>query len=107
MAIYILIWCALFAVAFLNGALHELAYGKYLGEYAKHAAGTATGTVLIGIAIYIVNLIWPFHGKLQAFYVGLVWTGMTVIAETVMILFFMKKDVKFLLNAYDITKGQI
>ena len=107
MATYILIWSALFAVAFLNGALRELTDGRYLGEYARHAVGTATGIVLIGTAIYIVNLIWPFHGKLQTFYVGLIWAGMTVIAETVMILFFMKKNVKFLLNAYDITKGQL
>ncbi|MFI5322672.1 MAG: hypothetical protein ACHQ6U_03885 [Thermodesulfobacteriota bacterium] len=107
MAIYILVWPAFFTLAFINGALRELTYGRYLSEYKKHAAGTVTGTVMIGIAIYVVNIIWPFHGRLQAFYVGLVWTVMTVIAETVMILFFMKKDLNFLLSAYDITKGQL
>jgi hypothetical protein len=107
MKVYILIWPALFAVAFINGAIRELTYGKYLCEYQKHAAGTAAGTVLIGISIYIVNTVWPFHGREQAFYVGLIWTAMTVIAETVMVLFFMKKDFKSLLRSYDITKGEL
>ena len=100
MATYILIWPVLFAVGFINGAVRELTYGKYLGEYTRHAVGTVTGTVLIGIAIYLVNRLWPFHGRAQAFYAGLIWTVMTVIAESAMLLFIMKKDFKFLLGTY-------
>ena len=107
MKVYFLIWPALFAVTFINAAIRELSYRKYLGEYQNHAAGTAAGTVLIGISIYIVNTVWPFHGREQAFYVGFIWTAMTVIAETVTVLFLMKKDFKSLLRSYDITKGEL
>lgn len=107
MAKYVLIRPALFAVAFMNGAVRELTYGKNLGEYERHTVGTAAGIVLLGIAIYAVNIIWPFQGRAQAFYVGLIWTALTIIAESVMLLVFMKRDIKFLLAAYDIRKGQL
>lgn len=105
--IYILIYPALFAVGFLNGAIRELTYGRYLGEYQKHAVGTVTGIVLVGIAIYIINYLRPFRSKAQALKVGVVWAVLTVVFEAVMILVFMKEDLNTVLNAYDLSKGQL
>jgi len=105
--IYILIYPALFAVGFLNGAIRELTYGRYLGEYQKHAVGTVTGIVLVGIAIYIINYLRPFRSKAQALMVGVTWAVLTVIFEAVMILVFMKEDLNTVLNAYDLSKGQL
>jgi len=105
--IYILLYPLLFAVGFLNGALRELTYGRYIGEYEKHAAGTVTGIVMVGIAIYIINYLRPFRSKSQALLVGAVWAMLTVIFEAVMILIFMKEDVNTVLNAYDVSKGQL
>lgn len=104
---YILIYPALFAVGFVNGALRELTYGKYLSEHTRHAVGTATGIVLIGIAIYIINYFWPFQDRTQAFLVGLTWAALTVIFESAMILFMMKKDIRAVLREYDVTKGRL
>jgi hypothetical protein len=105
--IYILLYPLLFAVGFVNGALRELTYGRYLGEYEKHAVGTVAGIVLVGIAIYIINYLRPFRSKSQALKVGAVWAVLTVVFETVMMLVFMKEDVNTVLNAYDLSKGQL
>lgn len=105
--IYILIYPALFAVGFLNGTIRELTYGRYLGEYQEHAVGTVTGIVLVGIAIYIINYLRPFRSKAQALKVGVVWAVLTVVFEAVMILVFMKEDLNTVLNAYDLSKGQL
>lgn len=107
MKTYILIYPALFAVGILNGALRELTYGRYLGEYQKHAAGTAAGVVMVGIAIYVINHLRPFRSRAQALLAGTVWAALTVVFESVMVLVFMKKDFHTLLSAYDATKGQL
>jgi hypothetical protein len=105
--IYILLYPFLFAVGFLNGALRELTYSRYLGEYQKQAVGTFTGIVLVGIAIYIINYLRPFRSKARALMVGAVWAVLTVVFEAVMILVFIKEDVNTVLNAYDLSKGQL
>lgn len=107
MKIYILIYPALFAVGFLNGALRELTYGRYLGEYQKHAVGTLVGIVMIGAAIYFINYVRPFQSRKQAFLVGTVWAALTVLFESAMVLLFMKRDFNFLLSSYNITEGQL
>lgn len=105
--IYILLYPLLFAVGFVHGALRELTYGRYMGEYEKHAVGTVAGILLVGIAIYIINYLRPFRSKAQALKVGVVWAVLTVVFEAVMILVFMKEDVSTVLNAYDLSKGQL
>ena len=104
---YVLLWFVLFAVAFTNGALRELTYGKRMSEHRRHVTGTVTGVILIGITIYLIDTVWPFHGRSQALYVGLIWALMTVISESAMLLIFMKKDFKTLIGTYDVTKGQL
>jgi hypothetical protein len=104
---YILIWFVLFGVAFLNGAIRELTYGRYLEEYTRHVVGTIVGVILLGASIYIVNLIWPFQSRMQAFYVGVIWVLMTVVGETLMILFLMKKDFHTVIQQYDIASGRL
>ncbi|MEQ9618958.1 MAG: hypothetical protein RIG61_07260 [Deltaproteobacteria bacterium] len=104
---YILIYPALFAVGFVNGAMRELAYGKYLDEYPRHVVGTITGTILIGLVIYAINYFWPFQGRRQAFLVGVVWAALTIIFESAMILFMMKKGISHVLREYDVTEGRL
>lgn len=107
MKTYILIYPLLFAVGFLNGAIRELTYGRYMGEYEKHAVGTVTGIVMVGLAIYIINYFRPFRNKAQALAVGVVWAVLTVIFESAMIVIFMKGDLNTVLSAYDLTEGQL
>lgn len=104
---YILIYPALFAAGFINGTIRELTYGKYLGEYPRHVVGSIAGTVLIGTTIYAINYFLPFQDRRQAFIVGLVWAMLTVIFESVMIIFMMKKDIKHVLREYNVAKGRL
>ena len=104
---YILIYPALFAVGFINGVVRELTYGKYMSGYTKYVVGTVSGMVLIGIAIYFINYFWPFQDRMQAFLVGVIWAALTIIFESAMILFMMKKDIRAVLREYNITKGRL
>ncbi|NIX16048.1 MAG: hypothetical protein GWN11_09265 [Candidatus Dadabacteria bacterium] len=104
---YSLLWFGLLMLAFINAGIRELGYGKHVSELSAHQISTVTGCILITIFTYIISRIRPITSYTDSLKIGIIWVTLTVIFETAMVVIFMKKDLAFLLNSYNIFRGQL
>ncbi|MEZ5196991.1 MAG: hypothetical protein R2764_11460 [Bacteroidales bacterium] len=104
---YTLAWFGLMVIAILNGSLRTFGYGKFMPEIRAHQLSTLTGIILIGVAIYFMNLLWPINSSQLAFSIGIIWLGMTILFEFVFGHFVMKHPWKKLFLDYRIDKGRV
>ena len=74
-------WIALVAVAFLNGALRQLAYPPALGDFAARQVSTGVGAVAFGAAIWFLLRRWPLATSRNAWATGALWAALTVLFE--------------------------
>ena len=81
----LLSWLALLAVAFLNGALRQLAYPHSLGDFAARQVAAGLGAVAFGLVIWFVLRRWPVTGPRQAWAVGALWAAMTIAFEVALV----------------------
>ena len=68
-------------LALTNGALRQLAFAKHMAELRAHQLSTATGSVILGVVIWLVIRLWPPASQRQAISIGLVWVALTVAFE--------------------------
>lgn len=78
-------WLVLLAVAFLNGALRQLAYPAALGDFAARQVSAGVGAVALGVAIWLILRRWPTPRARQAWATGALWAALTVAFEAAMV----------------------
>ena len=101
----LLIWCAIIPLAILNGGLRDEIIFPLLGELALPIS-----CILLCILIFIISIIFiprlGKHSKKKYLTVGILWIVLTVIFEF-LIGFAMGNSFAELINAYDITTGNL
>jgi hypothetical protein len=103
----LLVWAALFAVAFANGAFRELVLRRRMGELAAHQLSVVTGITAFGFAIAAAGRLWPFASAGQAWRTGLLWAALTIAWEFVFGHYIMRHSWESLLADYHIWKGRL
>jgi hypothetical protein len=81
----VLSWLVLLAVAFVNGAIRQLAYPSTLGDFAARQVSAGVGAVLFGIAIWLLLGPWPIRSARQAWATGALWAALTVLFEAALV----------------------
>lgn len=80
----VLFWFVLFALAFTNGAVREVALVPWLGRAVALPLSGLTGSALLAAAIVaFVRRTRPT--PVRAGVIGLVWVAMTIAAEVAMV----------------------
>jgi hypothetical protein len=78
---YTLAWFPLVILAILNGVLREKGYRRFMSELRAHQLSTLIGIVLVGIYVWIMELLWPLESSQQAFQIGGIWLVLTILFE--------------------------
>ncbi len=94
-------------IAIANGALRQLTFAKSMSELRAHQLSTLTGSVLIGIFIWVVVRIWRPSSARQALAIGIVWLVLTVAFEFIFGRFVMHHPWTRLLNDYNLYEGRL
>jgi len=81
----VLSWLVLLAVAFVNGAVRQLAYPSTLGDFAARQVSTGVGAVAFGAVIWLLLRRWPFSRASHAWATGALWTVLTVAFELALV----------------------
>lgn len=103
----LLIWLALFAAAFANGALREWTYASWLGELRAHQVSCGLGVSLFAGIIWLAARAWPFRSRRHALATGAWWTALTVAWEFLFGRFVMGHAWSRLLADYAIWRGRL
>jgi hypothetical protein len=80
-----LAWLVLVAVAFLNGALRELAYPEALGDFAAAQVSAVVLAAAFAVVIWLVLRRWPIASARTAWATGALWAALTVAFELVLV----------------------
>ena len=78
---YSLAWIPMVVIAIINGLIRESTYGKHLSPLRAHQVSTVTSILALGLYIWGLSQLWGFSSAGQAFFVGLLWLGLTIIFE--------------------------
>ena len=105
--IYAVLWLGLLILAFINASARELLYNNWTTKLTAHQISTITGCIINYIYARIVTRRWPVTSYTSAFKISFLWVSLTVIFESFMVLVLMKRDIAFLLDSYDILKGNL
>ncbi len=104
---YLLIWFALLALAIANGALRQSTFGKVMPELRAHQLSTLIGSIVMGVAIWLVIAAWPPASGRQAIAIGVVWLGLTVAFEFFMGLVLLRRARAEVLGDYNLRRGRV
>ena len=104
---YALLWFGLAAIAVINGAIRNSLYRKAAGELKAHQISTVSLLILIGIYTWAFTRFWELDSVGQAWLVGAIWLGITIIFEFVFGHYVVKKAWSTLFHDYNILKGRI
>jgi hypothetical protein len=104
---YVLAWFPMLALAIANGALRQLTFGKYLSELHAHQLSTVTGSVILGVFIWIVIRFWPPVSSRQAVSIGLLWVMLTIAFESGMGRMVMHRPWSQLFHDYNLAAGRV
>ena len=104
---YLVSWIGLLVVAVLNGALRQFTFGKRLPELRAHQWSTLTGSIFIGLAVWLVIRVRPPHSGAHALQIGLLWTFLTVAFETFMGRVLSKRSWAEVGADYDLRAGRV
>jgi hypothetical protein len=77
----LLSWLVLLVFAFLNGTLRVLVYPATLGDFAARQVAACVGAVMLGAVMWFLLRRWPVASARQAWGVGALWAGLTVVFE--------------------------
>ena len=104
---YALSWIGMVAIAILNGAIREKAYGPFMDALSAHQLSTFIIILLFGAYIWVLTGTYPIESPTQALIIGVMWLIMTVIFEFVFGHFVMGHPWSRLLQDYNLLKGRI
>jgi hypothetical protein len=94
-------------IAVANGALRQATFAKTMPELRAHQLSTLTGSVLIGIFIWLVIRVWPPSSGRQAILIGLIWLLLTVAFEFFMGLVLAHRPLAQVLHDYNLLAGRV
>ena len=78
-------WLVLLAVAFLNGTVRQFAYPSTLGDFAARQVATGVGAAALGVTMWLLLRRWPVSSSRQAWAIGALWAGLTVVFEVALV----------------------
>ncbi|MGC2049551.1 MAG: hypothetical protein WA635_13205, partial [Gallionella sp.] len=81
MSRYLLAWLVMQLLSVVNGTLRDFTYGKHLPELLAHQLSTLSGSVPLGVVIYLFVRRWPPASGRQALNIGMFWMSLTVAFE--------------------------
>lgn len=103
---YALLWFPMVLIAIGNGAIRDLAYSRYVGEFVAHQISTVSLLLLFTIYIGCIIYVNPLQNQSQAYWVGFIWVVLTVCLEFGMGRF-RGNSWSQLLEDYNIAKGRL
>lgn len=103
---YIAVWPLLFCIGFINGAIREFLYNRWLGELTAHQVSSLTLAVLFGVCVWVLMERWPLESTAQAAAVGLIWMVMTAGFEFGFFHYAMGYGWERLLHDYNVMAGR-
>jgi hypothetical protein len=104
---YVLAWVPMLVIAVANSALRQTTFGKVLPELRAHQLSTLSGSVLIGLYIWLVIRTWPPSSGREALLIGLVWLVLTVGFEFFMGLVLLHRPLSEVLREYNLVAGRV
>jgi hypothetical protein len=104
---YILAWIGMAAIAILNGIIREGTYQKFVSELRAHQISTLTGSVAIGLYIWVLMHFLPLQFAYQAIAIGLIWLFMTIAFEFGFGHYVIKHPWAKLLADYNLLRGRV
>jgi hypothetical protein len=103
----VIVWCALLAVAIINGAARETWMTPAWGARAGHALSTLTLCAAILLVSWLtIAWIHPAN-RTAAFRIGLLWLALTLAFEFLAGHYLFDKPWSELLADYDVLRGRI
>ncbi len=104
---YVLAWFLLLVIAFANGALRQITFGKAMSELHAHQLSTLIGSVLIGVAVWFIIRTWPPSSSRQAVTIGVTWLSLTILFEFFMGLAVAGRPLLQVLHDYNVLAGRV
>lgn len=104
---YLQAWFTMLGVAMVNGGLRDLTYGKQMPELLANQLSCISGSVLLGVVIFLYVRHWALASARQAIYLGLFWMALTVAFEFLFFHFVGGRSWNELLANYDIVHGRL
>jgi len=103
---YILVWFVLAIVANINGIIRNEVYKDALGDLRAHQLSTLTLIILFGLVIWGFTRLWKITSAQQAWTIGFLWLGMTILFEFIFGHFVIGHPWSKLLHDYNIFHGR-
>ncbi len=104
---YTLAWLGGPVIGILNGTIRQLCYANYLGELRAHQLSTLTGIILFGLYFWILSRYWRIKSASQAWIIGLIWLGLTILFEFIFGHFVMGNTWSRLFHDYNLLAGRV
>ena len=104
---YILVWFVLAIVANINGIIRNEVYQDVLGDLRAHQLSTLILITLFGLVIWGFTRLWKITSAKQAWTIGFIWLGMTILFEFIFGHFVIGHPWSKLLHDYNIFQGRI
>jgi hypothetical protein len=101
------VWCAMAAVAIVNGGVRNAFLTPHLGEHAGHVASTITGSIAFLVLIW-ATLPWirP-SGRRDLVLLGALWLGLTIAFEFLAGHYLFGNTWQRLLEDYNVFHGRV
>jgi hypothetical protein len=104
---YLVAWLGLLVLGFVNAAIRQVAYARYVSELAAHQISTLTLCVLVGLYAWALGGLLRLQSPGQALGVGLMWMVLTIIFEFGFGHYVAGASWDKLLRAYNILEGRV
>ena len=73
--------------AILNGVLRAKTYSQLMNELSAHQLSTLIGLIFFGLYIWFLTGVFQIETSRQAFAIGAIWFIMTIVFESLGVLF--------------------
>lgn len=104
---YILAWFLFIPVAIANGAFRELGYKSMVGDLPAHWISTLLFFVLLALYLWFLGRWWRIRSSVQAWFIGAMWFGLTVMFEFGFGHYVMGHPWAKLLHDYNLLQGRV
>jgi hypothetical protein len=101
-----LLWLPMIVLAFANAMVRELVIIKHYREFRAHQLSTFTLIILCSVYVWFVFPLLHIQNPKQAFLIGLVWVGLTIMFEFTLGRF-TNKTWEYLLRDYNLPAGRL
>lgn len=103
---YLAAWLGLVVLGFVNAAIRQVVYARYVSDLAAHQISTLTLCILVGLYSWALGGLLRLQSPGQALEVGLIWMVLTIIFEFGFGHYVAGASWDKLLRAYNILEGR-